>query len=74
MIEIKNIFKKYKNKNVVNDVSFNIEKGKITSFIGPNGAGKTTLISILTGGLNSDEGKIFGCECISVYVFSLHEK
>lgn len=33
MIEIKNIFKRYKNKNVVDDVSFSIEKGKITSFI-----------------------------------------
>ncbi|HBF0776785.1 TPA: ATP-binding cassette domain-containing protein, partial [Clostridioides difficile] len=47
MIEIKNIFKRYKNKNVVDDVSFSIEKGKITSFIGPNGAGKSTVLSIV---------------------------
>ena len=43
MIEIKNILKKYKDRNVVDNVSFNIEKGKITSFIGPNGAGKSTV-------------------------------
>ena len=45
MILVKNILKKYDNKKVVNDVSVNIEKGKITSFIGPNGAGKSTLLS-----------------------------
>ena len=33
MILVKNILKKYDNKKVVNDVSVNIEKGKITSFI-----------------------------------------
>ena len=48
MILVKNILKKYDNKKVVNDVSVNIEKGKITSFIGPNGAGKSTLLSIIT--------------------------
>lgn len=58
MIEIKNIFKKYGNKNIVNDVSFNIEKGKITSFIGPNGAGKSTVLSIITRLINNDGGEV----------------
>ena len=58
MIEIKNIFKKYKNKNVVDDVSFNIEKGKITSFIGPNGAGKSTVLSIVTRLIAGDGGEV----------------
>ncbi|MCC0659336.1 ATP-binding cassette domain-containing protein [Clostridioides sp. ZZV14-6154] len=58
MIEIKNIFKKYKNKNVVDNVSFNIEKGKITSFIGPNGAGKSTVLSIVTRLIGSDSGEV----------------
>lgn len=58
MIEIKNIFKKYKNKNVVDNVSFNIEKGKITSFIGPNGAGKSTVLSIATRLIGSDSGEV----------------
>ncbi len=40
MIEIKNVTKMYGHKKVIDDVSLNIEKGKITSFIGPNGAGK----------------------------------
>ncbi|RDY29610.1 ATP-binding cassette domain-containing protein [Romboutsia weinsteinii] len=58
MIEIKNIFKKYRNKNVVDDVSFNIEKGKITSFIGPNGAGKSTVLSIVTRLISGDGGEV----------------
>ena len=58
MIEIKNIFKKYRDKHVVNDVSFNIEKGKITSFIGPNGAGKSTVLGIVTRLINGDAGEV----------------
>jgi ABC-type enterochelin transport system ATPase subunit len=42
----KNINKSYGNKKVLEDVSFKIEEGKITSFIGPNGAGKSTILSI----------------------------
>ena len=58
MIEIKNIFKKYRDNHVVNDVSFNIEKGKITSFIGPNGAGKSTVLGIVTRLINGDGGDV----------------
>lgn len=59
MIEVKNILKKYNNKKVVDDVSINIEKGKITSFIGPNGAGKSTLLSMITRLMKRDEGQVF---------------
>lgn len=58
MIEIKNISKKYGNKSIVNNVSFTIEKGKITSFIGPNGAGKSTVLSIITRLINNDGGEV----------------
>ena len=58
MIEIKNIFKKYKDRNVVDNVSFNIEKGKITSFIGPNGGGKSTVLGIVTRLISGDGGDI----------------
>lgn len=58
MIEIKNLSKKYGEKIVVNDVSFNIEKGKITSFIGANGAGKSTILSMISRLLPRDSGKV----------------
>ena len=59
MIEIKNITKKYGEKAVVDNVSFNIEEGKITSLIGPNGAGKSTLLSMLTPVGQKDDGQVF---------------
>ena len=59
MIEVKNILKKYNDKKVVNNVSVNIEKGKITSFIGPNGAGKSTLLSMITRLMKRDFGTVY---------------
>lgn len=59
MIEIKNINKSYGSKKVVDNVSFNIEEGKITSFIGPNGAGKSTILSIISRLLDADSGEVF---------------
>ncbi|NKF05843.1 ATP-binding cassette domain-containing protein [Clostridium gasigenes] len=58
MIEVKNIIKKYSSKTVVDNVSVNIEKGKITSFIGPNGAGKSTVLSIITRLIKKDNGQV----------------
>lgn len=58
MIEIRNISKSYGSKKVLDDVSFNIEEGKITSFIGPNGAGKSTVLSIISRLMDSDSGEV----------------
>lgn len=58
MVVIKNVTKKYGSKNVIENVSVTIEKGKITSFIGPNGAGKSTLLSMVSRLINKDEGEI----------------
>ena len=58
MIEVKNLTKKYGNKTVVDNVSFNIEKGKITSFIGPNGAGKSTVLSMISRIMDKDNGTV----------------
>ncbi|MGG5462224.1 ABC transporter ATP-binding protein [Clostridium sp. B9] len=58
MIEIKNLSKKYGDKFVVDNVSFNINKGKITSFIGPNGAGKSTVLSMISRIMKKDNGEV----------------
>jgi len=58
MIEVRDIVKKYGDNPVVDNVSLNIEKGKITSFIGPNGAGKSTLLSMISRIMKKDEGKV----------------
>ncbi|NBJ70029.1 MULTISPECIES: ABC transporter ATP-binding protein [Clostridia] len=58
MVDIKNVFKSFNQKKVIEDVSLTIEKGKITSFIGPNGAGKSTLISMVSRLITKDNGDI----------------
>lgn len=58
MIEVKKITKKYGNTKVVNEVSMNIEKGKLISLIGPNGAGKSTVLSMITRLTDIDEGQV----------------
>ncbi|PJN88292.1 iron ABC transporter ATP-binding protein [Bacillus sp. mrc49] len=58
MVEVRNLFKKYHNKTVVEDVSLEIKKGKITSFIGPNGAGKSTVLSMISRLITRDSGEV----------------
>lgn len=58
MVEVKHVTKRYGNKNVIDNVSVQIAKGKITSFIGPNGAGKSTLLSMISRLISSDTGHI----------------
>lgn len=49
LVEIKNLNKKFGNKQVLHDVTFDINEGEILGFIGPNGAGKTTTIKLMLG-------------------------
>ena len=58
MIEIKNVTKKYGDKEALKDITFNINDGEIFAFIGHNGAGKTTLIKAIVGIHDFDEGDI----------------
>lgn len=58
IIEVKNVSKKIKGKEIIDDISFNIEKGDIYGFVGPNGAGKTTMIRLLTGLIKPSFGKV----------------
>lgn len=58
-IEIKNLTKKFADDELaIDNLSLNIEKGKITGLIGPDGAGKTTLLRLITGLLLPSEGSI----------------
>ncbi|MDF2718050.1 MAG: iron transporter ATP-binding protein [Paenibacillus sp.] len=59
MVEVKNVSKTYGGKHVVENVSVQVPKGRITSFIGPNGAGKSTLLSMISRLTNKDGGEIW---------------
>ena len=57
MIEIRNLTKRYGSFVAVDDISFDVERGKILGFLGPNGAGKTTTMRIVTGFMPATKGK-----------------
>ncbi|MDI7814721.1 ABC transporter ATP-binding protein [Clostridioides sp. GD02377] len=66
MIEVKNVSKTYKRMqglkirkiDALKNVSFNIEKGKITALLGINGVGKSTMLKAIAGLINIDSGEI----------------
>lgn len=58
VVEIKNLTKKYFNKTALDNVSINIEKGKIYGLLGPNGSGKTTLMKVLAGLHSKTSGEV----------------
>lgn len=58
IVEINNLTKKYVNKTALDNISLNIERGKVVGILGPNGSGKTTLIKILTGLLRQTSGEV----------------
>ena len=49
MIEVRNLTKRFGRATAVDDLSFDVPRGRITGFLGPNGAGKTTTLRILLG-------------------------
>ncbi|MBC5627762.1 ABC transporter ATP-binding protein [Clostridium sp. NSJ-6] len=61
IIEVKNVTKRFNDKLVLDNVSYEVEQGEIFGFIGPNGAGKSTLINIMTSLLTPDSGTIKIC-------------
>lgn len=55
MIKAEHLSKRYRGKVAVDDVSFEVETGKVTGFLGPNGAGKSTTMRLMLG-LDNGEG------------------
>ena len=55
-LEIKNLSFSYKNKVILNNISFEVYSGTLLSILGANGAGKTTLIKCINGILNFKKG------------------
>ncbi|MTI88236.1 MAG: ATP-binding cassette domain-containing protein [Balneolaceae bacterium] len=58
VISVNNINKAFGKTKAVNDVSFEIEKGRIFGLLGPNGAGKTTTIRMINYILTPDSGEV----------------
>lgn len=58
IIELRRITHKYREKEVLKDISLNIRSGEIVGLLGPSGAGKTTLVKIMTGQLKPTSGTV----------------
>ena len=59
VIRLKNIRKRFGEKDVLNNVTLDIKKGEIFGLIGKNGAGKTTLLSIIAGLIDATSGQCY---------------
>jgi len=59
ILKAENLVKKYKQRTVVNDVSFEVSQGEIVGLLGPNGAGKTTSFYMIVGLIKPNQGTIF---------------
>ena len=61
LLEVKSLTKKYGSFVALDNVSINIEGGKIIGLLGPNGSGKTTFLKCVAGLLTIDGGSISVC-------------
>lgn len=59
ILRAENLVKKYKQRTVVNNVSFQVAQGEIVGLLGPNGAGKTTSFYMIVGLIKPNEGNVF---------------
>lgn len=58
VLEVKNLGKSFKSKQIIKNISFEVRKGEIMAILGPNGAGKSTTIRNIMGIMYPDEGSI----------------
>jgi len=57
-LRVQNVTKRFGDFTAVDDLSFNVRRGRVFGFLGPNGAGKTTTIRMIVGITVPDEGEI----------------
>ncbi|MGT2889095.1 ATP-binding cassette domain-containing protein [Streptococcus dysgalactiae subsp. equisimilis] len=58
-LSVVNVKKVYGDREVLSDITLDLEQGEILGLVGPNGAGKTTLMKIILGLTPSSSGQIF---------------
>lgn len=59
IIEVKNVSKRFKEHQVLSDVSLSIEEGTICGLVGLNGSGKTVLMKVICGFVIPESGSVF---------------
>ena len=78
ILQMKNISKRYNEKNVLQDLNMNIMPSSITGLLGPNGSGKTTIFNILLGITKMDAGELYinsdGKKNINIGSLPIHQR
>ena len=59
MIKVEGLSLQYGTQDILNNISFSIQKGTIVGLLGPNGAGKSSIIKVLAGLVFPKEGRLF---------------
>ena len=72
-LEIKKLRKSLSRKQIVRDVSLNLQRGKTVGLLGPNGAGKTTTFYMIMGLIKCDGGEIL-LDDINLTVLPMHKR
>ena len=57
-LSLKNISKKYKDKEILKNITFDIKEGELVCILGPSGCGKTTLLNIIGGFVSDYSGDV----------------
>jgi len=65
MITVEALTKTYGTRRAVDDLSFTVERGRVTGFVGPNGSGKATTMRMVVNITRSDTGAVtyYGVPC-----------
>lgn len=61
VLQLENVSKKIGKKEIIHNISFEVQKGEIFGLLGPNGAGKTTIIRSIVGLISKTNGKVSIC-------------
>ena len=72
-LSAQNLCKSYKKRQVVDNVSLEVNKGEIVGLLGPNGAGKTTTFYMITGIIQPNAGNVF-CDNIDVTDYPMYKR
>src|SRR5690554_5372295 len=58
LLRLRGVTKTFSGLTALDDVSFDVQRGRITGVIGPNGAGKTTLFNVIAGTFAPTSGEV----------------
>jgi branched-chain amino acid transport system ATP-binding protein len=59
VLRVENVTAGYGGSPIIEDVSLDVRKGRITAIVGPNGAGKSTLLKAISGVIKATSGHVF---------------